>query len=173
MQAPDPEPRSERSVLERAICGGEIRSLELRKPITVGAGETLQTVVEILQAQHIGCVLVVDEDGRLAGIFTERDLLTRVAGRRLDWTKERIAAHMTADPETLRPAHRIAWALNLMHMGGYRHVPLIDGDRRPVGVVSVKDIVAFIVDLVPAAVLNLPPDPDHKPSEEGLGGGED
>jgi CBS domain-containing protein len=80
---------------------------------------------------------------------------------------------MTSDPETLRPDDRIAWALNLMHMGGYRHVPLTDEAGRPVGVVSVKDIVDFIVDLFPAAVLNLPPDPHRKPGSDDVGGGED
>ena len=79
---------------------------------------------------------------------------------------------MTADPETLRPEDRIAWALKLMHVGGYRHVPLTDETGRPVGVISVKDIVDFIVDLFPAPVLNLPPDPRRTDYSEGGSGGE-
>ena len=162
----------EKAVIERAISNDDIRSLQLRDPITVPAGTTLQKVVEILQEEHIGCVLVVDAAGKLAGIFTERDLLTKVAGRRLDWAQERVGDFMTADPETLHLDDRIAWALNRMHLGGYRHVPLTDEAGRAVGVVSVKDIVAFIVDLFPAPVLNLPPDPHRKPGAEGQGAGE-
>ena len=108
-----------------------------------------------------------------AGIFTERDLLNRVAGKRLDWGSCRVADYMTRGPETLRPDDRIAWALNLMHLGGYRHVPLTDLEGKPIGIVSVKNIVEFIVDLFPASVLNLPPDPHRVPSSYTEGGGED
>jgi CBS domain-containing protein len=168
-----PERDDDRTMLEQAICNEEIRSLQLGPAITLPADARLQQVVEILQERHIGCVLLVGGDGTLAGIFTERDLLNKVAGRRLDWQKERVADYMTHAPETLRPDDRIAWALNLMHIGGYRHVPLTDEAGRPLGVVSVKDIVDFIVDLFPAAVLNLPPDPHRKPGSDDVGGGED
>jgi CBS domain-containing protein len=56
----------------------------------------------------------------------------------------------------------VAWALNKMHLGGFRHVPIVDAGGKPVGVVSVKNIVDFIVELFPAAVLNLPPDPSKE-----------
>jgi CBS domain-containing protein len=62
---------------------------------------------------------------------------------------------------------RIAWALNRMHVGGYRHVPIVDKDGLPRGMVSVKDIVDFIVEFFPAEVLNLPPDPSHETSVSG------
>lgn len=173
MGASGPEEDEGRTAIERAICNDEIRSLQLGPAITLPQGATLQQVVATLQERHIGCVLLVGDDGKLAGIFTERDLLTKVAGRRLDWQQERVTNYMTSDPETLRLDDRIAWALNLMNMGGYRHVPLTDEAGRPVGVVSVKDIVDFIVDLFPAAVLNLPPDPHRKPGSDDVGGGED
>jgi CBS domain-containing protein len=56
----------------------------------------------------------------------------------------------------------LAYALNKMVIGGFRHVPIVDGERRPVAVISVKDVVEFIVDRFPAEVINLPPDPDHE-----------
>ena len=163
----------ERPVIEQAILHDTIDSLQLGQAISVPRDATLQRAIETLQREHIGCVLVVDADGRLNGIFTERDLLTRVAGRHLDWARERVGDYMTPDPEALWPGDRIAWALNLMSIGGYRHVPLTDEAGRPVGVVSIKDIVALIVDLFPAQVLNLPPDPRRKPGSEDVGGGED
>jgi CBS domain-containing protein len=149
-----------------------IRSLQLGPPVTVPVEATLAETVALMQDRHLGCVLVVGADGRLEGIFTERDLLARVAGRKLDWTAHAVRDYMTAAPEALQPQDGIAWALNLMAIGGYRHVPLTDPDGRPLGVVSVKDIVAFIVDLFPDEVLNLPPSPRQKPSSD-LGGGED
>ena len=172
MEAFGPEGSAHRPLIERAIAMEDIRALGLGRPITVRSDATLQATVETLQREHIGCVLVTDESGKLAGIFTERDLLTKVALRSLDWNEERVADYMTADPETLRPDDRIAWALKLMHVGGYRHVPLTDEAGRPVGVISVKDIVDFIVDLFPAPVLNLPPDPRRTDYSEGGSGGE-
>ena len=166
------EGKPQRPLIERAIATGEIRALGLGPAITMPAQSTLHDVVKKLQDQHIGCILVTGTDGKLAGIFTERDLLNKVALHPLDWSKERVADYMTPDPETLRPDDRIAWALKLMHIGGYRHVPLTDEEGRPVGVVSMKDIVSFLVDLFPAPVLNLPPEPHRQPSAD-VGGGTD
>jgi CBS domain-containing protein len=173
MDGSERERPPQQPVIEQAILHDTIDSLQLGPAISVPQEMTLQLAVETLQREHIGCVLVVGPDGRLNGIFTERDLLNRVAGQRLDWEKECVGDFMTRDPETLRPDDRIAWALNLMSMGGYRHVPLTDEAGRPVGVVSIKDIVALIVDLFPAPVLNLPPDPRRKPGSDDVGGGED
>ena len=163
----------ERPVIERAILTDTISSLRLGPAISKSEEATLQEVVEIMQREHIGCMLLVDAAGVLTGIFTERDLLNKVAGQKLDWSRERVSTYMTRGPESLRLDDRIAWALNLMSMGGYRHVPLCDLAGRPVGVVSIKDIVEFIVDLFPEAVLNLPPDPHRKPGSDDVGGGED
>ena len=169
---PRPEGIPHRAPIERAIVGEDIRALGLGPAITVRSDATLYDTVQTLQREHIGCVLVTDPAGKLVGIFTERDLLAKVALRTLDWRAERVADYMTADPETLHPEDRIAWALKLMHIGGYRHVPLTDDAGRPVGVVSIKDIVDFIVDLFPSPVLNLPPDPHRKVWAEDESGGE-
>ena len=158
-----------RSSLERE----PISALRLGPAIAVPESASLKEAVESLQRHHIGCVLVSGPDGTLQGIFTERDLLNRVAGRKLDWSECRVADFMTRDPETLRPDDRIVWALNLMHMGGYRHVPLVDAENHPVGVISVKDIVDLIIEMMPAAVLNLPPDPHRLPSNDEDPGGTD
>ena len=159
--------------LQGPLLTEPIRSLRLGPAISVPLSATLQQAVDVMQTQHLGCVLVVDEGGVLQGIFTERDLLVRVAGRKLDWTRIEISEFMTANPESLQSGDGIAWALNLMHIGGYRHVPLVDDAGHPTGVVSVKDIVDFIVDLVPDEVLNLPPDPRQKPGSADVGGGAD
>jgi CBS domain-containing protein len=138
-------------------------------PISVSDKATLADTVALMQKQHIGCVLVVDKGGRLVGIFSERDLLNRVFGRAVDLKKAGVKDFMTPKPETLGPEDRIAWALNRMHIGGYRHVPIIGRDGLPVGVLSVKDIVDYIVELFPAEVLNLPPDPGHETSDSDGG----
>jgi CBS domain-containing protein len=157
--------------IEQGLIHEPISSLQLKKPITVPLDASLAEAVRTLQDNHIGCVLVLDASGGLAGIFTERDLLTKVAGHSHDWDREPISAFMTSGPETLRPEDPIAWALNYMHLGGYRHVPLLDELGRLAGIVSVRDIVDHLVELFPAAVLNLPPRPRRTPlSPEDVGG---
>ena len=85
----------------------------------------------MLQARQ-AAVLVVDGGGRLAGIFTERDLLTRVVGRGLDPKTCTLALVMTPDPEVLSLRDRVAYAVHCMSVAGYRTVPLVDAERRPV-----------------------------------------
>ncbi|MGH2575518.1 MAG: CBS domain-containing protein, partial [Ignavibacteria bacterium] len=70
-------------------------------------------------------------------------------------------------PETLNYSDSIANALNLMSIGGYRHIPIVDNENRPAGVISIKDIVNFIVDHFHDEILNLPPKVKHPSSREG------
>jgi CBS domain-containing protein len=147
--------------ITRGLLTSAIKHLNPRPPITVEEGSSVADAVALMNREKIGGVLVVRE-GRLVGIFTERDVLTKIAGRGLDFTTIFVQAYMTADPEALSPEHKVAYALNKMVVGGYRHVPIVDGERRPVAVISVRDVVEFIVDRFPAEVLNLPPDPDHE-----------
>jgi CBS domain-containing protein len=65
---------------------------------------------------------------------------------------------MTPNPETLSVHSAVAYALNKMSVGGFRHIPVVDDERRPAFVVSVRDVVEFLVDAFPREVLNLPPD---------------
>ena len=66
---------------------------------------------------------------------------------------------MTEDPESLPEDAEIAWAVNRMSLGGFRHVPLVDGNGRPVGILSVKDVVNYLAEFFPDAVQNIPPRP--------------
>lgn len=147
--------RSVRRTLDNRSIHEPLRLLNPRSPLSVPPSATLREAVSIMREHHVGCVLVVDGD-RLAGILTERDLLLKMESADLDGPVARL---MTPDPETLQLDDPIVWALNRMSVGGYRHVPLVDGDGRPVGILSVKDIIHYIVALFPNEVLTLPPDP--------------
>jgi CBS domain-containing protein len=127
-------------------------------PILIESPAPVLEAVQLMRDRHIGCVLVV-RAGKLKGIFTDRDVLVRVVGAGLDPAKTAVRRVMTSGPETLRPTDSIAFALNLMSLGGYRHIPLVDKSGAPVGVVSVKDIVGYLVGFFPKSVINLPPAP--------------
>jgi CBS domain-containing protein len=107
-------------------------------------------------------VLVVDGQGRLIGIFTERDLLTRVVGQGRDPRTTALAEVMTAHPEALSPRDRVCYAVNRMSVAGYRTVPLLDATGRPIGVVTVHDFIKWLAHLFPEAVLNLRPGDELK-----------
>jgi CBS domain-containing protein len=159
--------RTAGKVIDNRTIHEPIRLLNPRTPLSVTSSATLREAVDVMREHHIGCVLVVD-DGRLVGILTERDLLLKMEGAGL---AEAVSGFMTRDPETLQPDDPIVWALNRMSVGGYRHVPLVDGDGRPVGILSVKDIVHYIVALFPNEVLTLPPDPVRADGWTGRDGG--
>jgi CBS domain-containing protein len=159
--------RSVRRTLDNRSIHEPLRILNPRSPLSVAPSATLREAVAIMREHHVGCVLVVDGD-RLAGILTERDLLLKMEGADL---ADPVARLMTPDPETLQLDDPIVWALNRMSVGGYRHVPLVDPDGRPVGILSVKDIVHYIVALFPNEVLTLPPDPARAEVWFGRDGG--
>ena len=135
-----------------------IAVLEPPRPVCAARGTSIGDVVRLMQEHHIGCVLIV-EAGKLAGILTERDLLQEVIGSKLDLEATPVDRFMTENPEALRPADSIVFALNKMSLGGFRHVPLVDDEGRPVGVISVKDIVDYIADFFSSEVHNVPPEP--------------
>ncbi|HLG41892.1 MAG TPA: CBS domain-containing protein [Planctomycetota bacterium] len=155
-------------ILNREVLKRPISDLKPRAPVTVERGTVAATAIETMRRHNIGCVLVVDH-GILAGIFTERDLLRKLAGTNVDPRTTPIDKVMTPKPETLRLGDRVVFAFNKMCVGGFRHLPLIDEAGRPVGVISVKDLIRFLVEFFPGEIMNVPPDPDRRipPNAEG------
>lgn len=157
------ERAAEATRLGAAILHHPIRDLATLKPvICVSPATSVRAAIDKMNQGHVGCVLV-EEHGRLLGIFTERDVLAKVAAGSLDLDRTRVDAVMTPDPESLSPDDRVSYALNKMSLGGFRRIPLVDKHGCPVGVVSMRNVVDFIVDLFPSEVLNLPPHPDQEP----------
>lgn len=121
-----------------------VSDLNPRSPISVSADASVADAVETMLNGGIGCVLVIDDAGRLAGIFSETDAVRRVAGVIDDLAEVSIQEVATQRPSTLPPDVPIVHALHLMGLHGFRHVPLVDADGRPTGVISSRDIVRFI-----------------------------
>jgi len=139
-----------------AILEEPIVSLKPAQPVCVRPKDSFRQAIEAMNAAKLGCALVTEDD-RLVGILTERDVLRHVVGK-LD-LESPVEQAMTRHPETVRPVDGIAFALNKMSVGGYRNIPVVDDDGKPIGVVTVRHFMRFIVSLFPAAVLNLPPEP--------------
>ena len=121
-----------------------LSALQPHAPIEIDVSASLGKAVRQMNAHKIGCLLVTDESDRLVGIFTERDVLTRVAGIVDDLSAASLAKFMTPEPVTVSGDLPVAHALNLMSVHGFRHLPLVDEENRPVGVLSFRDIVHYL-----------------------------
>jgi CBS domain-containing protein len=128
--------------VERSLMTDPVTVLTPREPVTVPADAPLGDAIGLMIDRRVGAVLVVGPAGELVGILTERDFLTRVAGRP-GFEQLPVRDFMTRDPETVTPADTLAFALGKMDAGGYRHLPVVTGGR-PVGVVSVRDVLRHV-----------------------------
>jgi CBS domain-containing protein len=143
-----------------AVVTEPIAALHPKPVATVRPNTTVFDAVHLMTAKKIGCVCVTEADrpDKLIGIFTERDVLRKVVQPGLDAKKTPVSEVMTKNPETLTAKDRMAFALNKMHVGGYRHIPIVDGNKLT-GIISIRDIADFIVEMFPEGVLNVPPEP--------------
>ena len=108
--------------------------MERRKFVTASPTASVRQASESMAAKQVGAVLVV-EDQRLIGIFSERDVVFRVIARGLDPATTCLRDVMTPDPKTVKPNNTFGYAMTLMHENGFRHLPVIE-DGRPIGIVS-------------------------------------
>ena len=113
-------------------------------PIAVKATTKVRDAVHIMKENGIGCVLVVDDD-RLVGIVSERDILTKVLAKGDEIADSATSTIMTADPVSLQDDDTVAFALNKMSVGSFRHIPILDASQKPVGIISAKDIFRYLV----------------------------
>lgn len=111
--------------------------------VTVHAGDSVRAVVHLMTKRHIGAVPVVDADGALVGIFTERDVMCRIVDRDLDPHATTIGQVMTASPVTATPDWPILKALEHMAAGGYRHLPVVENGKL-LAIVSIRDLYAAV-----------------------------
>ena len=106
---------------------------------TLNPADSVMDAVNLMTERKIGAVIIVDNNARLAGIFTERDLVNRVVAKGLDAVSTPLKQVMTANPDTLAPGDTAMNALELMSARRYRHLPVLDGEN-VVGMVSIRDL---------------------------------
>jgi CBS domain-containing protein len=112
-----------------------IKTVMERKKVLLSAPDTsVSDAAKQMAKKNVGAVMVVD-DKRLVGIFTERDVVFRVVAKGLDARTTKLADVMTRDPQTTNPEDTYGRALLLMHENGFRHVPVIENGE-PIGIVS-------------------------------------
>ena len=139
----DDVPQAESGV-ERSLMEDPVACLQPIRPLTVETHTSLADALELMRNHHIGCLLVTAKEGSLAGILTERDLLQKVALEAPRLEQCTVEDFMSGAPETSKPDHPLGYALQRMVISDLRYLPLVDDSGRPNGIVSSRDIIAYI-----------------------------
>lgn len=152
--------------LTRNLMVDSVQRLRPSPPLLIDVERTVADAVDLMRTERVGCLLVT-KNGRLVGIFTERDLLKRVlaVGKPLS---DPLVEVITEKPVSVQSQDSISTAIHRMQHGGYRHLPVVDQANHPVGMLSAKRIVHYLVEYFPGTIYNQPPDPHRFPdSPEG------
>lgn len=131
--------------VEQGLLRDRVDAVSMHAPRTVAPDTPVRDVLATMSAEAVGCVLVGDET-TLAGIFSERDALLRLGPDAAALGDRPVSEYMTASPECLQKTAKIAFAMQRMDLGGYRHVPICDANGRPEGVISIRDILRYLTD---------------------------
>jgi CBS domain-containing protein len=107
-------------------------------PVTLTPDKSVKVACELMRTRRVGAILVIEQEDRLIGIFTGRDAVCRVAAEGRDPARTPLKDVMTDNPATMEPGKSAIDALRLMQDGGYRHLPITEGDR-VIGIVSRGD----------------------------------
>jgi CBS domain-containing protein len=115
-----------------------IKSVMHSEKILIAPPETtVSKAAELMAGKNVGAVMVVENE-RLVGIFTERDIVFRVVAKGRDVRVTLLSDVMTPEPKTVDPEKSFGYALLMMQEHGFRHVPVIQ-DGKPIGIVSARN----------------------------------
>ncbi len=130
------------SEMEQSIITHPVSVIAQKRPVSVASSTAVRDAISQMVRNRIGCVLVVDDD-KLTGIFTERDVLNRIGPDRTSLDHP-IGEHMTKSPETVKMDDSIAYALHCMSINGLRHMPVVDAEGRAMSIVSARDVLRLL-----------------------------
>ena len=136
-----------------------VNSMETDDYVCIAPSTPLSKAIEAMSQDEGGCAIVCAEDGLVVGIFTERDLLTKIVGQQMDLNAP-VSNWMSPVVATLTPEATIGDAVSIMNDKGYRNVPLVKNGKL-VGSISVFDVIGYLAESYPKTTMNLPPNPDQ------------
>jgi CBS domain-containing protein len=112
-----------------------------RDVVAIASSATLTEAAQLLTDRRIGALVVKDTKSELTGIFSERDLVQAIAERGAAALEDQVGDHMTHAPETCAECDTVEMVMEVMTRGRFRHVPVLDDDRRLCGMISIGDVV--------------------------------
>jgi CBS domain-containing protein len=145
--------------LEYDLRQEQVIHLNLTEFTQVESGASVRATIEKMRQENHNCAFVTNQ-GRLVGIFTDRDILRKVVAAPESWDQP-IETVMTAQPLTVNTSDPADTALNLMNEKHFRNVPVLDNKGTVIGNLTHYAIVKYLADRFPESVYNLPPEPDR------------
>lgn len=121
-----------------------LAELPLKDPLILGPEASVTEAIHLMKEHHEGCVFVL-EDERLVGVFSERDVCTRVAAPGRDPEKTGLNEVMTPSPLALQKTDALAWALHRMGVDGYRHIPVLE-ENKLIGFLSMRTVLKVLAE---------------------------
>ncbi len=149
--------RTSAGVSRMDLRNEKVRAVAQQDPVSVTSDTPLDAALAQMRAAG-GDALLVSDDGRLTGIVTERDVLTRVLGQDVDGHRP-VKDVMSGEPRTLNAEATLLEAMTAMESGQYRNLPLVDDAGNVVGMLRQQDLLEYVAEAFPQEILNLPPRP--------------
>jgi CBS domain-containing protein len=151
-----PRTPADKTNAPRAVRKDSVGLLETDDYVCIQPSTPLSEAIERMREDEGGCAIICEET-RIVGIFTERDLLTKIIGKQVDMSSP-VSDWMTTTVETLTPAATIGDAVRVMNEKGHRNIPVVQ-DGQLVGSISVFDVITYLAESYPKETMNLPPVP--------------
>ena len=145
------DPQQFEDELERSLVEDSVTSIPHEDYLKLPASATVSDALEAMSEANDACVVVVDDDGKAVGIFSERDVLTRVACEGGDFHDKPLSDVMTAEPVVVHSDESPARVLNIMVTGGFRHMPVLDESDRVIGMIGARRLTAYLQNFFPDA----------------------
>ena len=150
----------------RRARADKVSLLQTDDYVSIPPSTPLFRAIELMKEDEGGCAIVC-EQGRVLGVFTERDLLLKIVGEEVDMQAP-VSDWMSAAVSTLTPDATIGDAVSLMNEKSFRNIPLVK-DGQLVGSISVFDVIYYLAETYPKETMNLPPIPDQVMTREDGG----
>lgn len=129
--------------IEQALHDEQVSALQTSPHTCVSADTTVRETMKLMVGRQITCVLV-EKDGFLVGVFSDRDVLNKVALEYDELADTPVGDVMSPRPIVLREDDSVARALSIMAVSGYRHIPVVDPENHPIGILSPQRVEHFL-----------------------------
>jgi CBS domain-containing protein len=157
MQSNSPQTPADKTDAPRRARRDSVTLLETDDFVCVRPETPLSQAIDEMKKDEGGCAIVCNDEGRIVGIFTERDLLTKIVGQQIDMNSP-VGDWMSTTVSTLTTDATIGDAVTVMNEKSYRNIPLIKDDQL-IGSISVFDVITYLAESYPKETMNLPPVP--------------
>jgi CBS domain-containing protein len=137
---------------EKSLRADAATRIEHRPFLAVPANETVRSALAMMAERDVACIVVVNDEAEPIGIFSERDVLNRVAASFEQTADQPVGGVMTGNPTVVYGSDPPAKVLNVMVNGGFRHVPVVDADGKLMGVIGARRMIGYLQDQFPEAV---------------------